>query len=62
MVAVKVTYTFQFDPDEISVLLKLTGRESPTTIRELGLDVAAFERLYSTLSEAAFAPMREDHP
>jgi hypothetical protein len=62
MSSVKITYTFEFDPDEITVLLKLTGRESPDSIAALDLDVAAFERVYSTLSHAAFAPMREDHP
>ena len=62
MASVHITYTFTFDPDEVAVLLKLVGRESRDSIRELGLDVDAQERLYATLSEAAYAPMREDVP
>lgn len=53
---------FEFDKDEITVLLKLIGRESPKSIGELGLNIDAFERLYDVLSECAFAPLREDHP
>ena len=52
----------EFDPDEITVLLKLVGRESPKSITDLGLDVDAFERVYAALSQVAYAPMRESHP
>lgn len=62
MSSVKVTYTFEFDPDEITVLLKLVGQQSPASIDDLGLSVPAFERVFSTLSHAAYAPMREDAP
>jgi hypothetical protein len=53
---------FEFDQDEITILLKLLGRESNASISELELDLDAFERLWDALTAAAFRPMMESHP
>ena len=62
MASVHVEYTFKFTPDEVAILLKLVGRESRSSVADLGLDIDAFEGLWATLTEAAYRPMREDAP
>lgn len=53
-------YIFEFDQEEIELLLIVLGKHSPDKIRELGASTEAFEEVWSVLSNAAYAPMRED--
>ncbi len=62
MAKVTKRYEFTFEPDEISVLLAVCGDWSQQRIADRKLSVDAFERVYAALSEAAYAPMREDEP
>lgn len=52
-------YIFEFDEDEILLLLKLVGQESGVRVREMGLNPDVLNSVYAVLSIAAYAPMTE---